>query len=195
MLNIGLIDQITSWWEGLSAARQVFYGIGIVAGLVSLVLAVLSLTGLEGHDALGAADAIDTGGEGVFSLKTIVGFFLGFGWAGGLAIDAGLTLLAALAVAVFAGGIFVAGIVVMIRMIRSMRSDGTMQIGRAVGAVGTVYVTVPAQRASGGQVTVNFSGRQETFHALSAGSGPIPSGEKVKVTAVVDGRTVLVEPL
>ena len=196
MLCLGLIDQITSWWEGLSAARQVFYGIGIVAGLVSLVLAVLSFIGLEGHDAVDAADAVDIGGgEGIFSLKALVGFFLGFGWVGGLAIDAGLKLLAALALAVVAGGMFMAGIIVMIRLIHSMRSDGTMKIERAVGAVGTVYITVPAQRASGGQVTVNFSGRQETFHALSSAATPIPSGEKIKVTAIVDGRTVQVEPL
>lgn len=195
MLYVGLIDQFTSWWDGLGAARQVFYGIGIVAGLVSLVLAVMSFIGLEGHDAADAADAVDAGGEGIFSLKALVGFFLGFGWAGGIAIDAGLKLLAALGVAVVAGGLFMAGIITMIRLIQSMRSDGTMKIDRAVGAVGTVYVTVPAQRATGGQVTVNFSGRQETFHALSSAATPIPSGEKVKVTAIIDGRTVQVEPL
>ena len=42
---------------------------------------------------------------------------------------------------------------------------------------------------------VNFKGRQETYAALSAAEKAIPSGDKVKVVAVVDSRTVLVEPL
>ena len=41
------------------------------------------------------------------------------------------------------------------------------QVQKAVGAVGTVYITVPARKAAGGQVVVNFSGRQETFAALT----------------------------
>jgi F0F1-type ATP synthase epsilon subunit len=44
-------------------------------------------------------------------------------------------------------------------------------------------------------VTVNFAGRQETLAAVSNGSLPIASGEKVKVRAVVDGGTLEVEPL
>lgn len=195
MYSLGLIDDVTAWWEGLSGARQLFYGIGIAAGVASLVIVVLAFIGLEHHDAadLGGLHAGDTGG--IFSVKPLVGFFLGFGWAGGLAMDAGLSLLAATGAAFATGAVVTAGIVAIYRGIYSMRSDGTMRIEQAVGAVGTVYVTVPAGRQPGGQVTVNFAGRQETLGALTGGSLPIRSGEKVKVTAVVDGGTVNVEPL
>lgn len=194
MLFVGLIDQASSWWQGLEGAKQVFYGIGMVAGFAALILAVLSFVGLEQHDTLDALDAAE-GAGGLFSVKPLVGFFLGFGWGGGLALNAGLNLLLALLVAGAAGCTVMLGIVFMVRAIHSMRSDGTMRIERALGAVGTVYVTVPPHRASGGQVTVNFSGRQETFAALSAGDSPIPSGDKVKVTAIIDPRTVQVEAL
>ena len=86
-------------------------------------------------------------------------------------------------------------IVAMFRTIMGMKSDGTVRIADAVGAVGTVYVTVPPARVSGGQVTVNFQGRQETYAALQAGTTPLAGGDKVRVREIVDTRTVLVEPL
>lgn len=61
--------------------------------------------------------------------------------------------------------------------------------------MGTVYVTLPPNKKPGGQVIVTVSGRQETLAALCAAERPVPSGDKVKVLSVVDGRTLLVEVL
>ena len=202
MTTLALIERVNGWWTELTLAKQFFYGIGLVAGMVSLVLMVFSLFGMEHDDAvdaLGAADAAgahdgDTGG-GIFSIKPLTGFFLGFGWGGGMALEAGWSFLAATACALGAGGAVMAVIVLMFRAIFAMRSDGTARIADAVGAIGTVYLTLPAAKAPGGQVIVNFRGRQETYAALCAAERAIASGEKVKVLAVVDGHTVLVEPL
>lgn len=196
MNSLALIDQIGGWWNELTLAKQLFYGIGLMAALVSLVLAVLALFGGDGAHDFDGPDAgdLDHGG-GIFSVKPLTGFFLGFGWAGGIAMDRGLPLLTALLIALAAGGALMAAVVAMVRMILSVRSDGTMQIEQALGAVGTVYVTVPPAKASGGQVVVNFSGRQETLGALTAAPQPIASGDKIKVTAIIDRQTVLVEAL
>lgn len=195
-MTIAFIDQISQWWDQMNMARQVFYGIGLVAAFMALVLAVLGFLGMEHHDAIDATSAdLDHGGGGIFSVKPLTGFFLGFGWAGGMALEAGWPLMGALAAAVLAGAAIMALIVVMFRTIVAMRSDGTVRIEDAVGAVGTVYVSLPPSKTAGGQVTVNFKGRQETFAALNATAQPVPSGEKIKVVAIIDGRTVLVEPL
>ena len=202
MTTLALIERLNGWWTELTLAKQFFYGIGLVAGIVCVVLMILSLLGMDHDDAvdaLGAADAAgahdgDSGG-GIFSVKPLTGFFLGFGWAGGLALDAGFSFLVAIACALGAGGAIMAVIVLMFRAIFAMRSDGTARIDDTVGAVGTVYLTLPAAKAAGGQVIVNFRGRQETYAALSAAEKAIPSGDKVKVVAVVDSRTLLVEPL
>lgn len=196
MTTLGLIDQASQWWAELGAARQVFYGIGFVAAFMAVVLAVLGFVGMEHHDAIDATQAdVDHGGGGIFSIKPLTGFFLGFGWAGGLALDSGLPMIGALGCAALAGAVMTAVIVGMFRLIYSMRSDGTMRINDALGAVGTVYVTLPPAKAAGGQVTVNFHGRQETLAALNTATRAVASGEKVKVVEVIDGRTVLVEPL
>lgn len=192
---LALLQVALDWWDALSFTKSIFYGIGIVAGFVALILALLSFIGFEHHDAVDALDASDAGGGGIFSVKPLTGFFLGFGWTGGLAMDAGWSGFAALVSGSVAGAVIMAVIVMMFRMILAMRSDGTVRIADSVGAVGTVYVTLPAARASGGQVTVNFSGRQETYAALQAGEKPIASGEKIRVREVLDNHTLLVEPL
>jgi hypothetical protein len=194
-LPLALIQTALDWWSALSFAKSVYYGIGICAGLVALVLALLSFIGLEHHDAADALDASDGGGGGIFSIKPLTGFFLGFGWVGGLAMDAGLSSLAAGLCGLGAGGSIMAVIVLMFRLIMGMKSDGTARIEDAVGAVGTVYVSLPANRAPGGQVTVSFKNRQETYEAFALDDAAIPSGTKIRVRECIDRRTVRVEPL
>lgn len=199
MTTLALIDQVTRWWDEFSLAKQIFYGIALTAGFVAVVLMVMAMFGMEHDDAVDALASgghIDhDGGGGIFSVKPLTGFFLGFGWIGGFSLGRGVDVWLAVLLGCMAGGAMMALIVFMFRAILSIRSDGTARIEDAVGAVGTVYVTLPPTRASGGQVTVNFRGRQETYAALNAGDQLVPSGEKVKVISLVDARTVLVEPL
>ncbi len=184
-------------WAALPAAQQVFFSIGGLAGVVSLVLAVMSAVGLEHHDVVDLPDSIgwDAGGGGIFSVKPLTGFLLGFGWAGGLASAGGLGLPASMAIALGSGFTVMGLVVGILRLILGMRSDGTVRIADALHASGTVYVTLPPSRQAGGQVTVHFGGRQETFQALNAADRPIPGGERVRVVEVLDSQTVLVKPL
>jgi hypothetical protein len=197
MTTLALLNQVSQWWDELNLARQVFYGIGVIAGFMAVILAILAVIGMEHHDAVDAIGAADSGdgGGGIFSVKPLTGFFLGFGWGGGLALDGGLGMIAATIIAVLSGGTLMAIIVAMFRAIHGMRSDGTARIEDALNATGTVYITLPASKAPGGQVVVSFRGRQETFSALNTADRTIRSGERVKVIQIIDPRTVLVEPL
>ncbi len=197
MTTLALLDFVSQWWNELNLARQVFYGIGILAGGMALILALLAMIGLEHHDAIDVIGSGDVGhgGGGIFSIKPLTGFFLGFGWAGGLALDGGLGMFAALVIALVAGSALMAVIIAMFRAIHAMRSDGTMRIEDALNATGTVYITLPPSKAAGGQVVVSFRGRQETLAALNAADRTVPSGDRVKVIQILDSRTVVVEPL
>ncbi len=194
MTPVFALFESVSWWAHLTATQQFFYGIGILAGIATVVMAILAMVGLE-HHAVSMDHADGSDGSGLLSTKPITGFFLGFGWGGGIALDAKLSLTLASLVGLGSGIVLMLAVAWLIRSIYSLRSDGTRQIKDAVGAIGTVYVTLPPSRASGGQINVTVSGRLETVSALNAALQPIPSGEKVKVVAVVDTNTVLVEPL
>jgi hypothetical protein len=191
-----MLASLLESWGGLTTAAQVYFSIGLLAGAVSLVLGVMSAVGLEHHDVVDLPDTLgwDAGGGGIFSVKPLTGFLLGFGWAGGIASSAGLGLVASVAVALGTGAAVMGLVVALLRLLLGMRSDGTVRIADAVDAPGTVYVGLPPSRQAGGQVTVHFRGRQETYQALNASDRAIPSGERVRVVAVLDGQTVLVEP-
>lgn len=195
MTTLALLNQISQWWDGLDLARQLFYGIGIAAGVVALVLAIMAMIGLEHDDAVDSLADHGDGDSGIFSLKPLTGFFLGLGWAGGIALDNGFGLFVATTAGLVCGGILMGIIVAMFRLVQSMRSDGTVRIADALNATGTVYVTLPPSKGAGGQVVVSFRGRQETFSALNTADRAIASGERVKVIQILDPRTVLVEPL
>jgi hypothetical protein len=187
-----------TWWAHLTSAQQFFFGLGIAAGVLTLVLAALTLVGLDHHDAdfSGHDFAGDhMGGSSLLSVKPITGFFLGFGWAGGIALEHGLSLTIATLIAAGSGIVLMLALASLIRAIYSLRTDGTRKINDAIGAIGTVYVTLPPSRASGGQINVTVSGRLETLPALNAALRAVPSGEKVKVVGIIDPNTVLVEPL
>lgn len=193
--SLAFLESFT-WWARLSGAQQLFYGIGILAGIATVVMAVMAFIGLDHHDLPdGHVDLGHGGGGSLFSTKPLTGFFLGFGWGGGIALELGRSIWVATIIGLIAGAIIMVLLAWAIRVIYSMQSDGTRQISDAIGAIGTVYVSLPPSRASGGQIQVIVSGRLETLGALNVASRSIPSGEKVKVVSVVDTSTVLVEPL
>jgi hypothetical protein len=193
--HLALFDSIV-WWARLSTAQQLFYGIGILAGVITLIMALLGFIGLDHHDVdVSSAGDHGAGGSSLFSTKPITGFFLGFGWGGGVSLEAGLSVPVSTLIGFGVGLVLMFSIAWLIRTVTSLRTDGTRQIKNAVGAIGTVYVTLPPSRAMGGQISVNVSGRLETVGALNVATRSLASGEKVRVVAVVDTNTVLVEPL
>jgi hypothetical protein len=152
-----------TWWHSLLLPLQIFYGTGIVAGIVLAIEVLLTLVGFNHHSLL------DTSGDhpdqfGMLSVRTITGFFFGFGWSGVIALKSGWGLLGALVVACVVGAAFLVGLYGLMRMLFSLRSSGTLDYKNAIGQVATVYVTVPASRAAG---RWRFSSR--------AGSKPSPA--------------------
>ncbi len=168
---------------------QVFYVAGIVAAVVLAILLVLTLIGADHHD---LADHPD--GGGVLSIRTIVGFFFGFGWTGALALRSGFGLPAALGLALLVGCVFLFGIYLLMRALFSLRESGTLDYKNAVGQTATVYVTIPPERRAGGQIEVLIQGRLQTMSALTGQSEPLVPGTKVRVISQVDQGTVEVQP-
>jgi hypothetical protein len=188
---------IPEWWREFDLTVQIFYGIGLVAGLVIAVLAVMSVVGLD-HDHLDSVgDAGGDAGDGtsLLSVKPILGFLLGFGWAGGAARSNDYSLPVSCGIALVAGAIAMACIFLLIRSTSRMRSDGTLKMANAVGQIGTVYINLPGGSATGGQITVNVGDRMIVLQAIHSGPATLQSGTKVKVLEFIGSDTVRVATL
>jgi len=179
----------------------------IVGGTLWVCQFVLSMLG-GGHHDVGGGDAggdmhggdhgggHEDGGVWLASLltfRTITAALTFFGLGGLSARQAGYQRYPALGIACLAGLIALAVVAIIMRLLRRLEAEGTVHIEGAVGSVATVYLTVPANKAGVGKVTLKLQNRTMEYRALSGGS-ELPTGSQVVVVAVVSPDTVEVIP-
>lgn len=176
----------------LGGELLVFYAIAIAASLILVVQLLLLILGFDDMDG-GGVDLDD--GANVLSLRSLTGFFGGFGWTGVIMLENGASLMAAIGGGFGVGLILMFAIVFLMRFVYSLKETGTIDFENAIGQVGTVHVTVPAEATGEGRVRVMVQGRIKVVSAQTESAEPIPAGRKVKVRALVDPLTILVVPL
>lgn len=182
-----------AWWDTLNLELRVFYGIGIIALFVLLIQLALSIFGgMDEHD---FDSSSHSSGLSFFSIRGVTAFFVGFGWAGVIALKAGWGLMPAIAVGMTVGAGLMLGIFLLMTSMLRLQSSGTLDFSNAIGKIGTVYVTIPAGRKAGGQVEVLLQGRLTMAEALFQGDVPLSPGTKVTVVEKIGHSTLVVEPL
>ncbi|MGH9826649.1 MAG: NfeD family protein, partial [Blastocatellia bacterium] len=128
------------------------------------------------------------------SIQTLLLFIAGIGVGGyfGDVFIAG-TLIGVLAIAMGAGFAFSgAGYGLLNYLYKKQGSSETLSLMDAVGATGTVLVSIPEDGR--GKVACRVAGRNETFSAESADNKAIPVNSAIKINGVI-GSTVIVEPI
>jgi hypothetical protein len=184
------------WWINLEPmGMQTFVTIGALSGTVLFIQMIAVLVG-------GALDVPDFdldvgegGATGMFSIRGIGAFFTGFGWTGAAVLASGQSLSLAIISASLVGLAVLAGFVWMMRWLHGLSSEGTLDYRNAIGQIGSVYVPIPPRRQGLGQIEVLVQTRMATVRALSDSEERIENRTAVQVTALVDDRTLLVEPL
>ncbi len=177
----------------LSGAES-FYLFVAVAGTVILVLQfILSIVGIHGEAdfdadfAVHAHDGGDVSGLNFFSLKAIVSFISFFGWGGYFFGHLGW---GGLGVAFFCGFLMMFLTSLVLSLLLKMQQSGNISIEDLVGKRGTVYLSVPAERASGGIITVTLSRCTRQIGARS--DEELKTGAAIVVTEDLGDGTVLV---
>jgi membrane protein implicated in regulation of membrane protease activity len=125
-----------------------------------------------------------------FSLQAIAILAMGMGWMGLAVLWGG----GATEVAVVGGAAFGVALVLLMGKLmqkaRALESSGTVDVNRAVGQRGTVYLTIP--RGGRGQVQIVVQERLMTLDACTTGAD-LPTGSKIRVDRVED-RILVVSP-
>jgi hypothetical protein len=192
--------------------EKIYLTCAIGGGTLLVCQFLLGLLGLgDHHDAVGDHDVHDAGGHdahgghddhdthnswlvGVLTFRSLVAALTLFGLAGLAATvnfnqEPPLSLAIALAAAV--GVLF--GVAWLMRLLHRLKADGTVRIERAVGQNGTVYLTIPAQKAGMGKVMLSLQNRTVEYQAVTSHQ-QLPTGSKIVVTAVLGPDTVEVVP-
>lgn len=199
---------LTQWFEALELFGQICLCFAVPATIILLVEIVLSLIGLSdgGIDLPDGADATeldmpddledfsgaDLAGFHIFTVRTIISFFVAFGWMGvSLAsadVGAGLNMLISLAF-----GLLVMFLVALLMYgVYRLQSDGTADNRNAIGVAGTVYLAIPAHRAGRGKVNVMLQGSYVERDAVTDEEDALPYGTEVVIVGVSGENTLVV---
>ncbi|MBR1593384.1 MAG: NfeD family protein [Bacteroidales bacterium] len=200
-----MFESFTTWFSALDGIQQMFWGCALVASAVFLVQMVLTLLGMDGHDVdvdFDAADfgdtdgdTMDTGGAvSLFSVRSMVNFFVGFGWAGVSFHDLIGSPALLIAVSVLVGALFVWVFFFIKKQTKKFEANGAFDIRNCEGRTANVYLRIPEGKAGKGKVQVSVNGSIHEIDALTDGDA-IASGQKVRIVEVIDGETLRVVPL
>ena len=183
----GAVLRAADLMPDFNSARGIFCAIAWLATLLSVATMVLSfffdigdsdvdVPAVESADAAGA----DTG---VFSIRAVIGFLMGFGWGGYAAIQSGAGVGLAIFVGLLVGLVLFVAVVALLRFIFSLRCDGSLDYNTLVGCTGTVYLTIPPHGAPGGQVQVSHPSQMITMAAVQEGDTPLSAQTPIVVVA------------
>ncbi len=147
---------------------------------------------VDGHD--------NEGGHGdssvffrMLSFRALVAAATFFGWSGLAASESGLSDMRAFSVAIGAGLLAMYLVAWMMHFLTKLHAEGNVQIAHAIGANGTVYLSIPGNREGIGKVHVNVQERTMEYSAVTAHE-KLPTGMPVVVVGVVDNETLEVRP-
>jgi membrane protein implicated in regulation of membrane protease activity len=183
------------WFNELTLAYQVFYGVGIIALAVVVIQLLMTLIGFDSDTFDVDLGDFDPGsGIGLFSSQTLGAFFLAFGWVGVAALKNGASIILSTMIASGFGLASMFAMLVLLRVMLRMQAKGNLDYSSVIGQEGTVYVTIPgSDEDGGGQIQIDIQGRFRTASARKFTPGPLKPGARVKVTGVNGPASFIVE--
>ena len=193
------MNNMVEWFGGLPVVDQIFWCCALVSSVFFLLQFVLTLIGMDSSDVdvdFDGGDTLDLGGGlSLFSIRNLVNFFMGFGWAGisFRSVISNIPLLCA--VSVVFGVLFVLMFFVVLKKTKRLEANGAFRITYCVGKTADVYLRIPGARAGAGKVQVSVNGAAHEIDALTDDPDMIPSGCKVYIKEVVNGSLLLVSKM
>jgi len=190
----------------------IYWGSTIIGGTLFLLRTIMLLVGgglgggefetdFDGdlhidHDVLSGVDHTDTFADTDFSFKLLsmqglTAFFMMFGLVGLALVKANVATILTIIGGGIAGLFAVWLISIIFSQMKRFQSDGTLRIQNAIGQNGSVYLAIPAKGT--GQVQVSVQGRMRIFDAVSSDGKKIATGEKIRVTEIINNNTLSVE--
>ncbi len=193
-----ILDLLFNWDDALRYGTDVLaYLIMALLGTTFFVIRLL-LALFFGDSGDVDGDLSVGGGDGafdMFSLLSILAFFMGAGWMGlTCRIDWELSSMVSAAAATGFGVLLMSAASGLMAMMRKLNREVTYDVQTAVGHTASVYMSIPARGEGMGKIAVTVSGRRKTMDAISAGP-PIKEFKSVTVVSVRDDGIFIVEPM
>lgn len=145
-----------------------------------------------GHDAAHHHSQAHHGSSwffGVVTMRTVTAALAFFGLTGLAVTASGGEASSSLTAALGAGVAALFFVHWMMKSLAHLKAEGTVRIERAVGAVGNVYIKIPARKAGFGKVQIELQGRTVELAAQTE-QDELPTGATIVVTKVLGSDAV-----
>lgn len=186
------------FFASMDGNQQFYWYIAIAASVIFIIQTIMTFIGADADTGVDADfDSNLDGGDSpfqLFSLRNLINFLLGFGWAGVSFYNVIENKLLLGIVSFIVGAIFIAVFFVIMRALLRLSEDNTFNIEDAIGKTADVYMNIPAAKEGKGKVFVSVKGSTHELYALTASDQDIKSGSLVKILAI-EGGLLIVEPL
>ena len=204
------------WWNSLEPAMKILWAVTLSASLVFVIQTVMTFLGAAGDSDFDINTDVDAGagtdaaldadtaaaeaahagsGMNLLTFRNFINFLIGFGWTAILlqkTVPAtGLRMLIAIAV----GVVLVILVMLLFKWLTDMQETGNINVYKsAVDCQGTVYLTIPGERAGEGKVQITINNAVREYAALTDGP-TLKTGTRIRVVDVVSATTLLVEEI
>lgn len=186
------------FFEAMDGAQQFYWYIAIGASIVFIIQTIMTFVGADADTGVDADfDGNMDGGDApfqLFSLRNLINFLLGFGWAGVSLYNMFSSKVLLGFVAFLVGVVFIAIFFIVMRALIKLSEDNSFKIEDTVGKTADVYLTIPGSKAGKGKVFISVKGSTHELSALTSSPDDIKNGSLVKVSAV-EGNVLVVEPV
>jgi membrane protein implicated in regulation of membrane protease activity len=187
----------TDWWSSLDIFAKFYWLIAIPSSLAFLIQLVLTFIGGDfDGDADIELDAEIEGDSGIgfqfFTLKNLIAFFAIFSWVGLACIDAELSKPVTILLSSLSGIAMMLLMASIFYFASKLTESGTLKMANAIGHIGDVYLTIPANSAGYGKVQIKLQGALRELDAITHDSENIPTGAIIKVTNVSPNNILIV---
>ncbi len=189
-------------WEELSnlgtdlVAYAAIAMVGTLFFLIRLLMATIGFDGDADGDLGGDADGVGSDASfTLFSMLSILAFFMGAGWMGLAArLEWDVGRVGSFFLSMGFGAVMMASASAMMFGLRKLHHESKYDLNTTLGKTGRIYLKTPARGEGQGQVEVVVSGRKKILAAVSNGD-KIASFQAVRIVEVRDDSTLVVEPL
>ena len=190
---------ISESWQSFMLIEKIYWCIAIPFSVLFIIQIILTFFGADMHDmdAGGHADISVESDHGIdfqfITLKNLTAFFTIFGWTGIACMQGDLGIGKSIIISTIAGLIIMTVMASIVYFMAKLADDGTLSLKNAVGKVGSVYLTIPANRKGLGQVQVKVQGLQ-TLDAMTDHDDDIKTGSIIEVIEILNNEILLVKP-
>ena len=210
------------WWNSLDPAMKVLWAVTLSASLVFVIQTVMTFLGAAGDtdfdinsDFSGEAPgdiadgSVDVGadvgdssdavhpstGMNLLTFRNFINFLIGFGWTAILLKDSVPAIAPRLLIAIVVGVVLVFIVMLLFKWLTDMQQSGNIDVYKsAVDCEGSVYLTIPGERAGEGKVQITINNAVREYAAVTDGP-TLRTGARIRVVEVVSAITLLVEEI